>query len=82
MSQLVIQIGLDHPIDRAANQERPRGNLTDAPDANKFARCDYHKDPNDREYCIRRMKGEGTVSGSVEGGGVMRELRVITRPGQ
>ena len=65
----------------AANQERPRGNLTDAPEANKFARCDYHKDPNDREYCIRRMKGEGTVTGSVEGGGVMRELRVITRPG-
>ena len=49
-------------------------------DANKFARCDYHKDPNDREYCIRRMKGEGTVSGSVEGGGLIRELRVITRP--
>ena len=66
----------------AAAQEGPRGNLTDAPEANKFARCDYHKDPNDREYCIRRMKGEGTVSGSVEGGGVMRELRVITRPGQ
>ena len=64
----------------AAAQEGPRGNLTDAPEANKFARCDYHKDPNDREYCIRRMKGEGTVSGSVEGGGVMRELRVITRP--
>ena len=64
----------------AAAQEGPKGNLTDAPDANKFARCDYHKDPNDREYCIRRMKGEGTVSGSVEGGGVMRELRVITRP--
>ena len=66
----------------AAAQEGPRGGLTDAPDANKFARCDYHKDPNDREYCIRRMKGEGTVSGSVEGGGVIRELRVITRPGQ
>jgi hypothetical protein len=65
----------------AAAQEAPRGNLTDAPDANKFARCDYHKDPNDREYCIRRMKGEGTVSGSVEGGGLLRELRVVTRPG-
>ena len=64
----------------AAAQEGPKGNLTDAPEANRFARCEYHKDPNDREYCIRRMKGEGTVSGSVEGGGVMRELRVITRP--
>ena len=62
----------------AAAQERPRGNLTEAPEANKFARCDYHKDPQDREYCIRRMKGEGTVTGSVEGGGLLRELRVIT----
>lgn len=66
----------------AAAQEGPRGNLTNPSEENKFARCDYHKDPNDREYCIRRMKGEGTVSGSVEGGGVMRELRVITRPSQ
>ena len=65
----------------AAAQEGPKGNLSDAAEANRFARCDYHKDPNDREYCIRRMKGEGTVSGSVEGGGLMRELRVITRPG-
>ena len=65
----------------AAAQEAPRGNLTNAPEENRFARCDYHKDPNDREYCIRRMKGEGTVSGSVEGGGLIRELRVITRPG-
>ena len=64
----------------AAAQERPRGNLTEAPEANKFARCDYHKDPQDREYCIRRMKGEGTVTGSVEGGGLLRELRVITSP--
>ena len=64
----------------AAAQEGPKGNLSDAPEGNKFARCDYHKDPNDLEYCIRRMKGEGTVSGSVEGGGVLRELTVITRP--
>ena len=64
----------------AAAQEGPKGNLSDAAEANRFARCDNHKDPNDREYCIRRMKGEGTVSGSVDGGGLMRELRVITRP--
>ena len=65
----------------AAAQERPRGNLTESADANKFARCDYHKNPEDREYCIRRMNGEGTVSGSVDGGGVMRELRVPAKPG-
>lgn len=63
----------------AALQEAPRGNLTDgvAADQNKFARCDYHKDPQDRHYCILRMKGEGTVTGSVDGGGLLRELRVV-----
>jgi hypothetical protein len=65
----------------AAAQERPRGNLTESNDANKFARCEYHKNPEDREYCIRRMQGEGTVSGSVDGGGLLRELRVVTKPG-
>jgi hypothetical protein len=65
----------------AAAQERSRGNLTESADANKFARCDYHKNPEDREYCIRRMKGEGTVTGSVDGGGLLRELRVTTKPG-
>ena len=62
----------------AAAQERPKGNLSDASDANKYARCDYHKNPEDREFCIRRMNGEGTVTGSVDGGGLLRELRVVT----
>ena len=62
----------------AAAQEGPKGNLSDAPEGNQFARCDYHKNPEDREYCIRRMKGEGTVTGSVDGGGLLRELRVTT----
>ena len=66
----------------AAAQEAPKGNLSEASDQNKFARCDYHKNPEDRDYCIRRMKGEGTVSGSVDGGGLLRELTVTTKPGQ
>jgi hypothetical protein len=65
----------------AAAQERPRGNLTDGYAENKYARCDYHKNPEDREYCIRRMNGEGTVTGSVDGGGLLRELTVVTKPG-
>ena len=65
----------------AAAQERPKGNLSEANEGNKFARCDYHKNPEDREYCIRRMKGEGTVTGSVDGGGLLRELTVVTKPG-
>lgn len=64
----------------AALQEAGRGRLADPQTAfeqNKFARCDYHKNPADREYCERRMRGEGTTSGSVEGGGILRELTVI-----
>ena len=61
----------------AAAQEAPRGNLTDAPEQNRYARCEYHKSAEDRDYCIRRMSGEGTVSGSAEGGGILRELKVV-----
>ncbi len=42
---------------------------------NKYDRCNYLTG-DDKEYCIRRINGEGTVSGSVEGGGIIRELRV------
>lgn len=66
----------------AAAQEASKGNLSEASEQTKFARCDYHKNPEDREYCIRRMRGEGTVSGSVDGGGLMRELTVTIKPGQ
>jgi len=65
---------------QAARQEERQGKLKDNADEaqrerNKFARCEYLKG-DDREYCIRRMNGEGTVTGSVEGGGLYRELRV------
>ncbi len=63
----------------AAQVEARRGQLTD-PEAsleqNKFARCAYHKDAMEREYCERRMRGEGTVVGSVADGGILRELVV------
>ena len=64
----------------AARDEARRGELARGENAaqfeqNKFARCE--KLPGEeRDYCIRRMNGEGTVSGSVEGGGLYRELRV------
>lgn len=64
----------------AALQEAQRGTLLregSEYEQNKFVRCDYHKDPKDREYCMMRMRGEGTITGSVEGGGLLRELRVI-----
>ena len=60
----------------AARQEARRGGLTESSEyeRNKMARCDLQP-ANDRQDCIRRMNGEGTISGSVEGGGIYRELR-------
>lgn len=64
----------------AARAEAKRGILgkDDDPaefERNRLARCDLHQG-EDRELCLRRMRGEGTVSGSVEGGGILRELHV------
>ena len=65
----------------AARVEARRGTLaaddnTDF-EKNRLARCDLHKNADERDYCLRRMRGEGTTSGSVEGGGILRELTVI-----
>jgi len=68
----------------AALQEAKRGRLDDRQaefERNRLARCDKQP-PEDREYCVRRMKGEGTTSGSVEGGGIYRELAVPVVPPQ
>jgi len=65
----------------AALQEAKSGKLADANtnfESNKVARCSYLREP-DKSYCVRRMNGEGTASGSVEGGGILREL-VVTVP--
>lgn len=61
----------------AAMQEAKRGNLGGGMgqyEQNQLKRCDAHP-AEDREDCLRRMRGEGTVSGSVESGGIYRELR-------
>jgi len=60
----------------AALQEAKRGGLTGNRsefERNRLARCDQQP-AADREECVRRMN-EGTTSGSVQGGGVLRELR-------
>jgi hypothetical protein len=67
----------------AALQAAKRGRLGDSQgsyEQNQLARCD-RLPAGDREDCVRRMHGEGTVSGSVEGGGIYRELRT-TVPAQ
>ena len=67
----------------AALQQAKRGGIGDdqsAYEQNRLIRCDRLV-AGDREDCLRRMHGEGTVSGSVEGGGIYRELRT-TVPAQ
>lgn len=65
----------------AALQEWRRGGLTDEAarlEKNRLARCDYQPE-KDRAECIRRMN-EGAVSGSVESGAILRELRTFETP--
>ena len=40
---------------------------------NALARCEAFKTPQDRSDCEARVRSSATVSGSVEGGGVLRE---------
>lgn len=64
----------------AARQEARRGRLDEGLSAeyekNRLARCAYLP-AADQADCQRRMRGEGYTSGSVEGGGIYRELRTI-----
>jgi len=67
----------------AALQEAKRGQNGGGQtsyERNQLLRCD-RLTAGEREDCLRRMRGEGTVSGSVEGGGIYRELRT-TVPAQ
>lgn len=56
------------------------GGETGTYEHHQLMRCDVHL-AGDRDDCLRRMRGEGTISGSVEGGGIYRELRT-TVPAQ
>jgi hypothetical protein len=65
----------------AALQEAKRGSLNDSPsdfERNRLLRCE-NQPPQDREECVRRMSSEARTSGSVEGGGVLRELTTPDR---
>lgn len=68
----------------AALQEARRGGLNDDKarfEQNRLLRCDSQP-LADRADCVRRMNGEGTTSGSVEGGGILRELVTPVVPPQ
>lgn len=63
----------------AALEAAKRGRLGDgkAPyERNRLIRCERLPEA-DRKDCVRRMHGEGSVSGSVESGGIYRELRTM-----
>jgi hypothetical protein len=66
---------------RNAQADKKRG-LTDAGGnyaANARARCNVLSG-EDKAACDARMLGYGTVSGSVAGGGVMREVETVVMP--
>lgn len=66
---------------KAALDERPGSTpsvSTEQLQRNAMARCDALTG-DERTACVARIRGEGTVSGSVGGGGVLREI-VITEP--
>ena len=63
----------------AAQAESRRGHLTDDQGAqgtykqNAMIRCNALP-PDERDACQRRIQGEGTTSGSIEAGGLLREV--------
>lgn len=69
---------------RNAAADKRRGVLTNRGDfqANALARCNAHRDKVDHDACRERVLGEGSLSGSVAGGGMLRELEVTLPPEQ
>lgn len=64
---------------RNARADKQHGGLgsSQAPfEAHAMARCDVHT-PENRAACQARMQGLGTQSGSVAGGGVLREVETV-----
>lgn len=46
---------------------------------NRLRRCEVHQG-DERADCEARMRGEGRTSGSVDGGGVLREITTVLPP--
>lgn len=60
---------------RNAHAEKLRGRLDTAGSlqANALARCNVFRVGDERQACEARVAGQGDVSGSVAGGGILRE---------
>jgi hypothetical protein len=67
---------------RNAQAARKNGQLDTHADfeANALARCDVFTRPDDKAACEARVKGEGSTSGSVAGGGMLREYETVVPP--
>ena len=64
---------------RNALAEAQRGGLSNAADPagqNAMQRCYVHQG-DDRSACEARMRGEGSVEGSVSGGGILRKIVTV-----
>jgi hypothetical protein len=67
---------------RNAHAEKERGLLTNpgSQQANAMGRCDVFRDREDRAACQARVLGYGDVSGSVAGGGLLRQAETVVVP--
>ncbi len=68
---------------RNAEAERRRGTLDTqgSLQANALARCGVFQTPEDKDACRARIVGHVEITGSIEGGGILREAEV-TLPAQ
>jgi hypothetical protein len=48
--------------------------------ANAMGRCELHRTSEDRAACQARVMGMGSTSGSVAGGGLLREVETVMMP--
>jgi hypothetical protein len=67
---------------RNAQGDKKRGVLDNAGtsfESNAMARCDVFKG-EDKTACQARMMGYGSTSGSVAGGGLLREVETVVTP--
>lgn len=71
---------------RNAQAARKQGSLVHPNEdyqTNALARCDVFKGGEDKAACEARVMGYGSASGSVAGGGVLRQVEtVVVPPGQ
>lgn len=67
---------------RNANADKRRGLLgTEGTlEANAMARCHVFKAGEEKAACEARVMGMGNTSGSVAGGGLLREVETVTLP--